>query len=42
MYESPHKFPNNLKLRILENFKKIPEMPGSDGECPAGHQKGNF
>ena len=35
MHELPHEFPNDLRLndlRKLENFKKIPETLGFDGE----------
>ena len=35
----PHEFANVLKLRILGNFKKILEVPGIKGWCPAGHLK---
>ena len=27
----PHELPNDLRLRKLGNFKKIPEMLGFDG-----------
>ena len=45
MYEFPHELPNDLKLkdlRKLENFKKIPETLGFDGEYPAVHPKTKF
>ena len=45
MREFPHELPNDLKLkdlRKLENFKKIPETLGFDGEYPAVHPKTKF
>ena len=30
---------NDLKLRMLGNFKKILEMAGIKDKCPAGHLK---
>ena len=29
-------------LRKLENFKKIPEMLGTEGKCPSGHLQDKF
>ena len=42
MYELPHELPNDLRLRKLGNFKKIPEMLGFDGEYPAVQPKAKF
>ena len=32
MYEFPHELPKDFGVRILENFKKIPEMIEFGGE----------
>ena len=37
MYELLHDLANVLKLRILENFKKILEKPGIKDRYPADH-----
>ena len=42
MYELPHESPNDLRLRKLENFRKFPEMLGSDGEYTSVHPKAKF
>ena len=49
MYEFPYELTNDLRFIYyylfpieLGNFKKIPEMLGSDGECPAVHPKAKF
>ena len=45
LHEFPYKLPNDLRLkdlRKLGNFKKIPEMLGSDDEYLTGHPKGKF
>ena len=39
MYELPHEWPNDLRLRKLGQFKEIPEILGFDDEYPMGHQK---
>ena len=39
MYELLHELANDLKLRILGNFKKILEMAGIKDKCPAGQLK---
>ena len=41
MYELLHELANDLKLRILGNFKKILEMAGIKDKCPAGQLKSN-
>ena len=40
MYELPDEMPNDVKK--LGNFKKNPEMLGSDGEYAASHTKAKF
>ena len=42
MYELPHELPNDLRLRKLVNFKKIPAILGFDGEYPGFHPKVKF
>ena len=42
MYELPHELANDLRLRKLGNFKKIPEMLGFDGEYPAIQPNAKF
>ena len=45
MYELHHELPNYLRLKNLKklrNFRKIPEILGFDGKCPAVHRKANF
>ena len=39
MYELLHELANDLKLRILGNFKKILEMAGIKDKCPADQLK---
>ena len=39
MYELPNESPNDLRLRILGNFNKIPEKLGIDSKSPASHPK---
>ena len=39
MYELLHELANDLKLRILGNFKKIIEMDVIKEKCPAGQLK---
>ena len=42
MYELPHELPNDLRLKKLGNFKKIPEMLGFDSDYAAVHPKAKF
>ena len=37
-----YELPNNFRLRILWNFKRIPYMLGNDGDYPVGHLRGGF
>ena len=39
MYEFHHELPNDVKFRILVNFKKIYEILGFDREYPVNHPK---
>ena len=45
MYELPHEYLNNLRIRILVNMeylKKVTEMVGFDGEYTACHPNAKF
>ena len=45
MYELPHEYPNNLRLRILgnlEHLKKVTELVGFDAEYTACHPNAKF
>ena len=42
MYELPYELLNDLRFRKLENFKKIPEILGFDGEYPAFQPNSKF
>ena len=37
--ELPHELPDNLRFGKLRNFKKVPEMLGTDGEHLVGYPK---
>ena len=42
MCDLSHKLPNDLRLRKLGNYKKIPGIPGFDDKDPADHPKSNI
>ena len=41
-HELPHELQNDLTLRILGNFKKIPDMLGFDRKHSDRHPKDKF
>ena len=42
MYEVAHELRNDLRRRILGNYKKIPEMLGFDSKYLPNHPKAKF
>ena len=39
VYELPHEFPNDLRLRKLGNITKIPNLGGDKAQCPVSLQE---